>query len=147
VLFWLLTSTDPLRERIVAAALRDDTQYAPGFSESGLDDVDEGQTERDVRERLGPPLYEFMLYSGGGEGACAQIRIDEGLVAGGFPADACSRIGITLKLPRERVEEILGAPESSCWVYSRSPDNGFFRARGVCFNKGLVDEVVRRWVR
>lgn len=41
----------------------------------------------------------------------------------------------------------LGSPERPCWLYSRSPHAGYFRARAVCFSNGRVTGVVRRWVR
>ena len=41
----------------------------------------------------------------------------------------------------------LGPPEQPCWVYSRSPDRGYFRARAVCFADGRVIAVIRRWFR
>src|SRR5687767_2985967 len=45
VALWVFTSTDPLRERLVAAVLRDNTEYAAGFSEQKLGDVERGQSE------------------------------------------------------------------------------------------------------
>jgi inner membrane protein len=146
VALWVFTSTDPLRERLVAAVLRDNTEYTSGFSEQKLGDIERGQSEREVRDRLGPPFYEFLMYEAA-EGECAQIRIDQGVVGGGFPANACGSRGIVAKLSRERVVEILGAPDGNCWVYSRPPTGGFFRARGVCFDQGRVDQIVRRWIR
>ena len=98
--FWLLLSTDPVRERVVRVLLQDDTEYAPGFSETALDAVEPGDGYEQVRGRLGAPFRE---------------------------------------LP--------GGPETTCWVYSRSPDEGYFRARGVCFTNGRVIAVVRRWFR
>jgi hypothetical protein len=41
----------------------------------------------------------------------------------------------------------LGSAESPCWLYSRSPDQGYFRGRAVCFSNGRVTVVVRRWVK
>jgi inner membrane protein len=41
----------------------------------------------------------------------------------------------------------LGSAERPCWLYSRSPDQGYFRGRAVCFSNGSVTVVVRRWVK
>jgi len=41
----------------------------------------------------------------------------------------------------------LGSAERPCWLYSRSPDQGYFRGRAVCFSNGRVTGVVRRWVK
>jgi inner membrane protein len=97
---WLLFSTDPVRERIVRAALRDDTVYAGGFTEAGLSAVERGEHSDRVRTRLGAPL---------------------------------------------RVLPFRGRDE--CWLYSASPDDGYFRARAVCFEDGRVSGVIRRWLR
>jgi inner membrane protein len=59
---WLVASTDPIRERIVRVVLLDDTEFKHDFSEEGLDSVERGQTPQDVRDRLGAPLHEFLLY-------------------------------------------------------------------------------------
>jgi inner membrane protein len=96
---WLLMSNDPLRNRIVYALMRDDTQFAEGFSEEKLASIAAGATSTDVQAVLGVPLREIP--GGGG----------------------------------------------TCWVYSRSPDEGYFRARAVCFTDGRVTNVIRRWIR
>lgn len=146
VMLWLLTSTDPFRERILAAVLRDTTEYAPGFSEEGFATVDRDQTEADVRSRLGEPFREFLWF-GGGADACTQVGLNRGAVERANPPDACARRGVRAGLSRQEVIDAAGQPESSCSVYSQSRDGGFFSARGVCFVNGRVDDVVRRWVR
>jgi inner membrane protein len=85
VALWLLFSPDPFRERIVLAALLDDTEFAPGVSEGARDGIDDGQRAEQVRATLGEPF--------------------------------------------NRVE----TPVGDCWIYSRSPDGGYFRGRAVCF--------------
>src|SRR5688572_21067756 len=41
---WLFTSGDPVRERVIRAALRDNTEFASGFSESALRSVAPGDS-------------------------------------------------------------------------------------------------------
>jgi inner membrane protein len=96
---WLLLGSDPLRDRVVQAAMRDDTQFTQAYSEAALDEVHLGDSPQDVRARLGDPFRE------------------------------------------------LGSPSRPCWLYSRSPDHGYFRARAVCFADGHVSGIVRRWVK
>lgn len=43
--------------------------------------------------------------------------------------------------------EEVGSVDRPCWVYSRPPGNGLFRARAVCFEDGRVEVIIRRWVR
>lgn len=143
---WLLTSTDPFRERIIAAVLRDSTEYAPGFSERRFGGIARDHTEADVRLRLGEPFREFMFF-GGGADACAQVGLNGGTVERTNPPDRCQRRGVRVGLPRRAVIDAVGQPENSCWAYSQSRNGGFFSARGVCFVNGRVDEVIRRWDR
>lgn len=143
---WLLTSTDPLRERIVAFALQDDTEYAAGFSERAFGRIDRGMSEHIVRDRLGAPFVEFLFYPDA-EDACVQIRIDGDIVREAQPQAACVRHGIRPSVSRQHLYATLGRPEGSCWLYTRSPDGGYFRGRGVCFDNGRVEQVVRRWIR
>jgi inner membrane protein len=96
---WLLVGGGAVRDRLIRAALRDDTQFAARFSETALDGVSMGDTEEHVRARLGEPFRE------------------------------------------------LGPAGRGCWLYSRSPSSGYFRARAVCFADGRVSQVVRRWFR
>lgn len=146
VMLWLLTSTDPFRERILAAVLRDTTEYTPGFSEEGFAAIDRDHTEADVRSRLGEPFREFLWF-GGGADACTQVGLNRGVVERANPPDACARRGVHAGLSRQAVIDAIGQPESWCWPYSQSRNGGFFSARGVCFVDGRVDEVIRRWVR
>jgi inner membrane protein len=143
---WLFTSTDRIRERIVAFALQDNTEYASGFSERAFGQVDRGHTEREVRERLGAPFHEFLFYPPTAD-TCTQIRIDDDAVTVAQPEAACTKRGIRAGMSRQSLYETLGKPEGSCWIYSRSPDGGYFRGRGICFDGGRVDQVARRWIR
>ena len=146
VMLWFLTSTDPFRERILAAVLRDTTEYTPGFSEEAFAAIHRDHTEADVRSRLGEPFREFLWF-GGGADACTQVGLNRGVVERANPPDACARRGVRPGLSRQDVIDAVGQPESSCWPYSQSGTGGFFSARGVCFVDGRVDEVIRRWVR
>jgi hypothetical protein len=146
VLLWLLTSTDPFRERILAAVLRDSTEYAPGFSDEAFAGIERDDTETDVRSRLGEPFREFLWFAGGAD-ACSQVGLNRGVVERANPPDACARRGVQVGLSRQAVIDAAGQPESSCWPYTQSRNGGFFRARGVCFVNGRVDEKIRRWVR
>ena len=145
-MMWLVFSSDPSRERVMAAVLRDSTEFSTGFSQGRFDTVRRGQTENDVRDRLGAPFNEFLFYDAGGDG-CSQIRVDGDIVGFASPPEACQRRGIRPTVARKIVLETLGAPDSTCWVYSRSRTDGFFRARGVCFIDGRVDETISRWIR
>jgi inner membrane protein len=94
---WLLLGRDAVRERMLVLALRDDTQFAPQFSEERLNAIGVGDSVTAVRAQLGEPF------------------------------------------------QMLG--DGPCWLYSQSPDQGYFRARAVCFADGRVTAIVRRWVK
>jgi inner membrane protein len=97
---WLLLGNDAVRDRLVRAALRDDTQFTARFSEQQLNSVNLGDSIDAVRSRLGEPF------------------------------------------------RAVGSAARPCWLYSQSPDQGYFRARAVCFtDEGRVSAVVRRWLK
>lgn len=100
VLTWLIASDRPIGDAILGAVLREDTEYANGYSEASFRTVKLGAAQDDVRRLLGPPLSEVHSQ-----------------------ADA----------------------SDVCWVYSRSPTDRAFRARGFCFSKGKVVELFRFW--
>ena len=143
---WLFLSGDPVRERIVRFVVRDNTEFTPGFSEARLDAVERGQSPSDVRNRLGAPFHEFLLYEDRLE-TCVVVRIDGEVVVMAQPMDPCAGRGVRPGLRRTEALQALGAPRETCWAYSRPTDGGYFRARGVCFTGDRVRMVVRRWVR
>ena len=59
---WVMTSTDPLRERIVGAVLHEDTRFARGYSEDVFRAIAVGDAEDVVRGRLGEPLFESVFF-------------------------------------------------------------------------------------
>jgi inner membrane protein len=143
---WLLMSNDPIRERIVTTALRDTTQYAPGFSEQTLNSVTEGETRQQVHGRVGTPLREFMFFGERSDG-CEMVRIESQAVAEAQPIDPCGSRGVRVGMPRDDVLHALGTPLQNCWMYTRSPNRGYYRLRAVCFDGDRVAAVIRRWVR
>ena len=77
---------------------------------------------------------------------------DDTQFAAAFSETALSEIslGDTPQAVKARLGEPfreLGSAERPCWLYSRSPGAGYFRARAVCFANGRVAGVVRRWVK
>jgi inner membrane protein len=56
IAIWLLLKGDAVRERLIVAALRDNTQFAPLYSEAALDSLSPGDSIAHVRERLGEPF-------------------------------------------------------------------------------------------
>jgi hypothetical protein len=63
------------------------------------------------------------------------------------PAVPCRTRGVQPGVSRAAVHQALGLPREACWLYSRNPDGGYFRARAVCFTNGRVKGVIRRWLR
>ena len=143
---WLFLSGDPVRERVLRLVLRDTTEFTPGFSEVRLDAVEPGDSFSDVRTSLGSPFHEFLLYEDRVE-MCVVVRLEGEVVVMAQPIDPCAGRGVRPGLRRTEVHRALGAPRETCWAYSRPPDGGYFRARGVCFTGDRVRTVVRAWVR
>lgn len=159
---WLLASTDPLRERVLAAALREDTQYANGFSEAAFKGVAIGNAVDDVRRRIGEPIEQGWFYfSDDGEPdpqkpetwpVCPALFVADDRVTkwpgrGDPVRERCERAGIQVGMPAADARQLLGPPVGMCWSYSRSPSHAYFRARVVCFEFGKVMDVMRRWER
>src|SRR5580765_8181316 len=153
---WLIASSDPVREAVVATLLRDRTQFAQGFSESHFGTITEGQSQTQVRQELGFPLEESWMYPPPGESpanvgiadatACAAIRFEHDRVSKTFPPVLCEARGIRPGQPKADVERLLGIPADSCWDYSKGPPGRAFRLRLVCFHGATVEMVARRWV-
>ena len=140
----LFLSSDPVRERVVRVLLRDRTVFTQGFSDRKLESVRRGETPADVLARIGPPMWEYLGYDR--PDSCGGVRIEVDRVADAFPTDLCRARGVQPEAPRTSVEA-LGVPSLHCWFYSRSPDQGYYRARAVCFERDRVAEIVHRWMR
>ena len=143
---WLFLSGDPVREWVVRRVLRDTTEFAPGFSDDRLDAIERGQSASDVRNRLGAPFHEFLLYEDRPD-TCVAVRINGDVVGMAQPPGPCARRGVQAGHTRAAVQQALGVPRETCWVYSRPPNGGYFRARGVCFTEDRVSMILRRWMR
>ena len=153
---WLIASTDPLRETVVATLLRDRTQFAQGFSESHFGSVTEGLSQTEVRQQLGAPLEEGWMYSPDGESpantsiekvsGCGSVRFEDDRVTESFRPAACEARGVHVGQPKTDVERLLGPPSDTCWAYSKAPPRRPFRLRLVCFHGPTVEMVARRWV-
>jgi len=153
---WLIASTDPVREAVVATLLRDRTQFAQGFSESHFGSVTEGLSQTEVRQHLGAPVEERWIYALDGERpvnvsaasvtGCASVRFENDRVTESFKPAACEARGIRVGQPKADVERVLGQPSDSCWGYSKGTPRRPFRLRLVCFHGMIVEMVGRRWV-
>jgi inner membrane protein len=143
---WLLTSSDPVREHVVGVAFREDTQFTRDFSEDALRTLESGDTEQDVRDRLGLPFSEFLFYPDLPD-VCVAVRIVADAVTLAKPPEACKHRGVEPSMTRSAVIGILGAPAEICWEYSRSPGGRYYRAREVCFANGRFTGIVRGWLR
>jgi outer membrane protein assembly factor BamE (lipoprotein component of BamABCDE complex) len=153
---WMIASTDPVREAVIAALLRDKTVYAQGFSESRFGSVTEGQSQAQVRQQLGAPLEEGWMYAPEGQSpanmsaadatGCVSVRFERDRVTESFRPTACEAHGIRPGQPKADVERVLGVPSDSCWAYSKGPPRRPFRLRLVCFHGVTVEMVARRWV-
>ena len=148
--------SDRAREGITGFLLREETIYAPDFSESAFDMVTTGQSASDVRQGLGSPLSESWFYMAPdarppderpapGTGGCLALRVEGGLVVSTYHEDSCTGRGVEKGQSSTDVEKRLGPPAEICWAYTRGPAGGHHRERLVCFANGKVHMVVRRW--
>jgi inner membrane protein len=153
---WLVASSDPVREAVLAAMLRDRTVYADGFSEGRFRAIAEGQSQAQVRATLGTPIEEGWMYppegvspadvSADNPGACAAVRFRNDRVSETFAPAACESRRVRPGQSKQEVERLLGRPADSCWTYTKGPPHRAFRLRLVCFHGATVEMIARRWI-
>ncbi len=158
VLVWLIGSNDPVRERVIGLVLRDETRFAPGYSEDFFRTITVGDSEDAVRSRLGEPLFESVFYLPPGmefgslmetsaskmPSGCFGFGVEAGVVHDAHDPDACRSRGVVVGITKAETRRILGTPSASCVEYSRSAHHG--RLRMVCFANGKVAALFRRWM-
>jgi len=157
---WLIASSDPIHDRLIAAAVHDDTRFATGYSEDVFRTIAVGDAEEDVRRALGDPLNESWFFppkdspfqSAMEVGAAQLPRSCFGVLFRGaavtevIDRELCRQSGIGPGLVRGDVSRLLGAPTESCAAYSEPEGRGYHRLRMVCFLHGRVEIVFRRWM-
>ena len=141
---WLIGSTDPVRQRVLAFLLRDRTEYAAGFSEAAFAQLNVRMTDADVHRLLGTPLENWWQYDESGQ--CRVVRFNGNVVARWRYFDECTPPGVSIGMTPEDVGRIAGSPPGACWGYSRSGGGPIFQARVVCIRQGRVIDIVRRWL-
>jgi len=157
---WLMASSDPVRERIVGAVVRDDTRFAGDYSEDAFRRIYVGEAEANVRGRLGEPLAESWYFLPSGlpyqsamevgvaqlPRGCLGVRLTAGVVEQAVMHDLCLSRGVGEGSSRDDVRRSLGDPSESCAEYSHRGGSEHFRLRMVCFLHGKVEVVFRRWM-
>jgi inner membrane protein len=146
IFVWFIGSSHPLRQSLVGWLVRADTEYARGFSESHFSAISAGLTHDAVRRRLGTPLEEWWDYGSERSSGCRLLRLVDDQVAAWPNFDRCTPAGMQAGMTSHDVLQKLGPPARAVWEYSRSRNGGWFHARGVFFNGGVVEETLRRWV-
>lgn len=152
----VIAYSDRTREAITGFLLREDTVYAPNFSESAFDRVTAGQSASDVRRTLGSPLSESWFYMAPDArppnerpapqaSGCLIVRVERDLVASTYHAESCKARGVENGRTAADTESRLGSPSQICWAYTHGSADGHYRERLVCFANGTVHMVVRRW--
>jgi inner membrane protein len=141
---WLIGSRDPLREGLIGAVVRGQTEYAPGFSERAFASVAPGMSEAEVAQLLGPPLEQSWHYVETPR-ECRIVVLERDRVVRWRHYDVCTPPGIHVEMSADAVRQIIGAPLDALWTYSRSAGGRPYQARAVWFESGRVFDVMRRW--
>jgi inner membrane protein len=155
VAVWLLTSTDPVREKLVDRVYPAQTRFAAGYSEDFFRTIVPGDREDAVRARLGEPLFDSVFYlpdgytmesimAGQVPPGCFGVGVKDAVVHDTHDPGICRSRGLVEGMSRADMVRILGTPAGSCAQYSDGANNGHFRLRMVCFVKGTVERIFRR---
>jgi hypothetical protein len=75
------------------------------------------------------------------------VRFEAGVVVRAVDLDACKKAGIETGMSTIDLDQRLGTPTESCWQYSWSPRDAYFRMKMVCFLNGSVTAVIEDWQR
>ena len=142
---WLLVSGDPIREAVLGVVLREDTEYASGFSDQSFQTIRIGDADSDVRRLMGTPLGEWWVYRAAGPDACPVVYFQSDSVTAERQVEACSRRGVRPGVSRADVHRALGAPAGVCWCVHPEPGRGHHRVRVVCFSAARSSRVFRQW--
>src|SRR5262245_38922127 len=136
VLVWLTVSSDPVREGVRSLVLRENTEYASGFSDRSFQAIRVGQPEADAIRLIGKPLGEWWDYRPPRLQKCPFVYVESDVVTveddAGPAAALCAQHGIHSGMSGPEAQRILGPPDSVCGRFSRNPGRGYFRARVVC---------------
>jgi inner membrane protein len=158
---WVISSGHPARDAIVGFLLREETAYTSGFSEEAFRTVTSGASDQEVRRLLGVPVREGRFYRPRNHPVqsaidisalslpheCLSVRFESDVIVRALDLDACRKAGIETGISTIDVDQRLGTPSESCWQYSWSPRNAYFRMKMVCFLNGSVTAVIREWQR
>jgi hypothetical protein len=136
-----------VRDRLLGVVLREDTEFASGYSEDAFRQFAPGDSQAHVRQRVGPPLGEWWDYPMTPANPCPFVYAEGGVVSSIDLLDVCRQHGISVGMSLDAVREKLGVPSGVCWKYSRAGGSGrAFRGRVICFADGAVQEVLRDWL-
>jgi hypothetical protein len=134
-----VVAIDGLPGLVVGWVVSDDTEYAPGYSDSAFRAVHEGMTSEQLMTVLGPPLGEVWMIEPDKSDRCLSVYVENdrvvhgcenrGVVPGMFSADAGSRLVI----------------REVSWLYARSPKDTHYRMRVVHLAQGRIVDVRAAW--
>ncbi len=147
VLIMLSPLSGAVRETAVGAVLREDTEYASGYTDRGLNRISIGASDRQVGDALGEPLRIGWVYPSNQRDACFLVFIEDDRVVDVRDAQACQARGVEVGQAASAARAILGDANQTCWQYSRSPSGQYYRLRAVCFAEGAVTDIMRFWLR
>jgi hypothetical protein len=118
-------------------AAKEDTIFAPGYSDSAFRTVRIGMSEAQVLGRLHVPLGEVWFYENDRPRlvvAFSGSRVDHI----SSEENNSSAFGIVMGMGKSDVEKRLGSPSEKTFVYSRSRGDKSYHVRVILFRGGRV---------
>ena len=139
--YWSLDGVSGL---FLTVLLRDDTEYAPAYTDRAFRRVEVGMSEQTVHDLLGSPLVETWEYTNVRDPGCFMVSFEGNLVAGAYSRE-CGDLGIRDGMRRVEAVARLKPPDKITWHFSRSPRGSHYRERAMTFVNNRVVERFSQW--
>ncbi len=120
--------------------LRDDTEFARGYSDAAFRAVHAGMSGEEVAALLGQPLGEVWMIEPKNSDRCLSVYFESDRVVHG-----CESRGVVRGMLKADVTNRIGRVTAVSWLYSRSPHDTHYRMRVVHLDQGRTTDVLSGW--
>jgi hypothetical protein len=134
------TSLDGVSGLVLRWVLRDDTEFARGYSDSAFRALHRGMSEEQVLTLLGRPLGEVWMLEPKKTDRCLSVYLENDRIVHG-----CESRGVLPGMLKSDVTSRVGLVTAVSWLYSKSPHDTHYRMRVVHSDRGRTTDVLTGW--